>query len=182
MRPAFFCFSLGFALIGQGGSCRQGKAPSAPAAPTTKQGARTQSTPVAGGKMNKAMNTLPTGGWGGRQIQLNVSESSATVEFDCAHGTIDEPLTLDADNRFDVAGTYEDETGGPAKNVSISNDDGDPRPPAVADNPDHHPARYTGSFNGQTLTLSITLADTKREVGTFSLVRGAAARLHKCLK
>ena len=43
-------------------------------------------------------------------------------------------------------------------------------------------ARYTGRVDGKTLTLTVTLADTGRVVGTFTLTRGSSGRLFKCLR
>ena len=51
--------------------------------------------------------------WGGTGIQLTVNDATATVEFDCAHGTIDQPLLIDQDGRFDIPGTFVREHGGP---------------------------------------------------------------------
>jgi hypothetical protein len=88
------------------------------------------------------------------------------VEFDCAHGTLDQAPGPDGNGHFDVPGTFFREHGGPV------------RPGEV---PDAHPARYAGTIAGSTLTLTVTITDAQQVVGPFKLVRGASARLMKCL-
>ena len=106
------------------------------------------------------------GTWGGASIRLDVASRGATVEYDCAHGTIDEPLITDRDGRFVLTGTHVREHGGPIRQ----------------DEPlDRHPARYRGQMNGDSLRLIVTLTDLQQDVGTFTVTRGATARLFKCL-
>src|SRR5262249_31359586 len=109
---------------------------------------------------------VPAGPWGGVGIQLAVTASGATTEFDCAHGTIDQPLDRDREGRFSAVGRYVSEHGGPIR-------EGDP--------PDSHPARYQGQITGDTMTLTITLTDRQQEIGSFTLKRDQSARLRKCL-
>ena len=109
---------------------------------------------------------LPTAIWGGERIQLNVTTRGGTTEYDCGHGTIDQPIDLDRDGRFSVTGTHVFEHGGPVR-------EDEP--------PDRHPARYDGRVNGDAMTLTVTLTDNKQDVGTFALRRDIAPRLHKCL-
>src|SRR6266404_4607647 len=58
----------------------------------------------AGKNRRKARRTVAVGDWGGRHIRLSVTERGATIEYDCANGTIEEPLLLGRDGRFDVRG------------------------------------------------------------------------------
>src|SRR5215469_13759379 len=67
-----------------------------------------------------AMTTSPTvpaqvrmGMWGGDHLRLDVTATGAQAEFDCAHASISEPLTLDAQNHFTVAAQFVTE-GGPS--------------------------------------------------------------------
>lgn len=106
------------------------------------------------------------GSWGGAHVSLIVTESGATTEYDCAHGTIDEPLVPDGRGNFDVSGTHIREHGGPIREGEI---------------PDEHPVRYTGWTDGSNMDLTVSLVDTDERIGTFSLVRGSPARLVKCL-
>ncbi|HYX41875.1 MAG TPA: hypothetical protein VE821_09275 [Pyrinomonadaceae bacterium] len=107
---------------------------------------------------------VATGVWGGEHVRLQVTDDGATIEYDCAHGTLAGPLALDGQGRFSVTGTYARE-GGPVRV--------DAAPAGV-------PARYTGSVQGRTLTLTTTLTDKDQNVGTFTLTQGSEGRLWKC--
>lgn len=117
------------------------------------------STPTSAGGAN-----LPSGRWAGEHVVMEVTDAGATVEFDCAHGTIDGPLTVDSTGRFDAAGSFTRESGGPTR---------ENQPRAV-------PARYSGSLKDSTLTMALVLTESKETVGTFTLTHGAQARLFKC--
>lgn len=106
------------------------------------------------------------GPWGGDHVALQVKTAGATLEYDCAHGTIDGPVMPGFDGSFDVRGTHVFEHGGPV---------GEDEPP------DTHPARYVGWTDGATMTLEVILLDTGDFIGTFSLAFGEASRLFKCL-
>ena len=107
-----------------------------------------------------------TGKWGGEHIGMVVSDSSATLEYDCAHGTIDEPIIPDDEGRFEVIGVHVFEHGGPIRIDEI---------------PDEHPALYKGHIVGNEMTLILVLTDTDTEIGTFSLTRGVEPLIYKCL-
>jgi len=109
------------------------------------------------------LERVPIGEWGGEHVRLTVESAGGIVEFDCAHGTLDQPLELDKDGRFDVRGTLVAE-GGPTR------EDESARTRA---------ARYRGGSDGQRLTLEVTL-DGGEAAGTFSLTRGGRGRLVKC--
>lgn len=110
---------------------------------------------------------LSTGTWGGTGIALTVADKGASVELDCAHGTIDGDLVANASGAFDIAGTYTYEHGGPIR-------EDEP--------PDQHPARYLGELTSpDDLTLSIRVTDRDQTIGPFSLRRGAQPRVFKCL-
>jgi hypothetical protein len=126
---------------------------------------------------NVLSNTLPAGQWGGQHARLEVTEAGATVEFDCGYGTIDERIVTRADGGFSARGTYEGETGGPSHDISAVDESGSTGARASGE-----AARYTGRVAGRTLTLTVTLADAGAVVGTFTLSRGSAGRLFKCLK
>src|SRR5687768_2198894 len=86
---------------------------------------------------------LPPGTWGGDHILLDVAVGGATVELDCAHGAVEEAIRLDSEGRFDVAGTYVQERGGPVREGGE----------------DARPARYAGRVEGKTMTLTIAVGD-----------------------
>jgi hypothetical protein len=85
------------------------------------------------------------------------------VEFDCGHGQITQPMTLDSHGHFGVAGTYSAEHGGPIRR--------DEETTAA-------PARYSGHVTGDTMELTIVRGEEK--IGTYTLTRGSHAMLTKC--
>jgi hypothetical protein len=105
------------------------------------------------------------GTWGGEHVALDVSLKGASLEFDCAIGTIDQPVVARADGTIKVRGTYTRASGGPAH---------------MGDEPDIHPAVYTGRLEGDVLTLKVTLTDLGIEVGPFTLRRGEPPMLFLC--
>jgi hypothetical protein len=124
--------------------------------------------------------SLQEGVWGGQGISLNVSGAGASVEFDCAHGRIAQRIVPDETGRFELGGTHEEERGGPASagGLGARGEDGSVREggaKAAA-----RAARYAGRVEGESMTLTVTLADGGRRLGTFRLVRGATPRLRKC--
>ena len=106
-----------------------------------------------------------SGTWGGDHAFLEVSATSASIEFDCAHGTLSVPVTLNH-GTFDVAGDYVQEHGGPIRSD---------------ESVDRQPARYTGSVSAITMTLAVRLTATGQVVGTYKLTRGTLGRVFKCL-
>jgi hypothetical protein len=109
---------------------------------------------------------LPPGNWGGEHVSLTVSDTGATVEFDCAHGTVEEAFRLDVEGGFNLNGAYVREHGGPSH-------DGEPE--------DRHPASYFGRLQGSRVTLSVRLTDDGTEIGPFTAVHGQPPGLFKCL-
>jgi hypothetical protein len=109
---------------------------------------------------------IPSGRWSGIGIQLDVTQQGATIEYGCAHGTIDEPLIADADGRFSAVGVHFREHGGPVR---------------VDEPSDRHPARYDGRLAGTSMRLTVTTTDAAQVVGTFDLTYGGVARVVKCL-
>jgi hypothetical protein len=107
---------------------------------------------------------LTTGKWGGAHIRLDVNDEGATVEYDCARGSIDERIEVDPDGRFAARGTFAREGG--SIRVGIT--------------PVKRPARYEGHFSGGQMSLRVTLTDTSQAVGSFTLARGSEGRLRKC--
>ena len=106
------------------------------------------------------------GSWGGDHAGLTIRAEGGTLEYDCATGTIDEPFVVDAEGRFDLRGTHVREHGGPIR---------------VGEEPDRHPARYTGRTDGNRMTLTVTMTDLDQTVGTFTLTFALPARIIKCL-
>ncbi|HEX5884461.1 MAG TPA: hypothetical protein VFY67_07935 [Pyrinomonadaceae bacterium] len=109
------------------------------------------------------MNRIPTGVWGGQHIRIEVGAKSATIEYDCATGVIDGPLVVDSNGHFNLHGTHKMERGGPIRQ---------------GEEPKQHPAAYTGSIKGDTMTLTLKIADFDAE--TFTLEKGKPGELVKC--
>lgn len=109
--------------------------------------------------------SLAEGTWGGPHIELAVGRDGVTVDMDCAHGAVAEPVVLGTDGRFRASGTYVPERGGPEREGGESAG---------------RPAVYSGRLDGETLTLVITLEGAE-EIGTFTLQHGRSGRIRKCL-
>jgi hypothetical protein len=107
----------------------------------------------------------PVGAWGGTHIALTVTASGGTAEYDCATGTITEPVRVGSDASFDAAGTFSPGHGGPIRPGEVF--------PA-------YPARYAGRIVGDVMTLFVTRTDTAMSIGAYSLQRGVQAHVFKC--
>ena len=103
--------------------------------------------------------------WGGQHIHIDVGEKSATIDYDCANGAIEGPLTIDSKGRFSWRGTFSREHPGPIR---------------VDEKPNSRAAIYSGSINGDTMYLTVRLVDSKEEMATFTLTRGRPGRVFKC--
>lgn len=105
-----------------------------------------------------------TGAWGGVHASLALSGVGGTIAYDCAHGTLREPVLLHGDGAFKVAGFHMREHGGPVR---------------IDEVPDSVAARYVGQVRDDRMTLRVLVgADT---LGPFELQLGATAQLFRCL-
>lgn len=112
----------------------------------------------------KNTNTVAPSTWGGEHLMLTISASGAALEFDCATGQISQPIAVDRNGNFDMAGTFTPQHGGP-----VRKDESTPS----------HPVRYLGHVDGDTMTLKVVR--DQQEIGKFTLTRGAPPKLMKCL-
>ncbi len=64
-----------------------------------------------GGCAGSNILTDLTGTWGGEHIGMIVSETGATLEYDCAHGAIDEPISHDENGEFQERHSDKQEEG-----------------------------------------------------------------------
>jgi hypothetical protein len=95
---------------------------------------------------------------------MEVTDTGAQLEFDCAHGRIDQAITLEA-GRFDVKGTYSPERPGPRRE-----DDNNART-----------VRYVGQVDGKTMKLAINPADGSTDaIASYTLEHGKTATIRKC--
>jgi hypothetical protein len=113
----------------------------------------------------RKMQRLPTGNWGGPHIRIEVGPRSATIDYDCANGTIDGPFTIDSKGRFTWRGTHNREHGGPIR---------------IDEKPNTREAIYSGWIKGDTMTLTVKLAATDESLETYILKRGSEGRVFKC--
>jgi hypothetical protein len=109
---------------------------------------------------------IAEGSWGGMGIRMVITRTGARIEYDCAHGTITEPLRLDAGGRFDLKGLHFPEHGGPIRE---------------GEEPRGRPVRYTGHVTGENMTLTVRHEESDTPAGSDKLVRGKTGRIHKCL-
>ena len=119
---------------------------------------------AVGASKPRRMQRVKTGSWGGPHIRMNVGQSSATLEYDCANGTIEGPLTFDSKGRFTWHGTHNPEHGGPIR---------------VDEKPDSQAVIYTGWVKGDKMSLTLKRANNE-VIDTFTLTRGGPGRIFKC--
>jgi hypothetical protein len=135
-----------FTILGEGRSCR-GKEAERSKAPVERN------------------DKLANGVWGGQHIRLEVTDSGANIEYDCAQSTIDEPIVLDSEGNFDVKGKFTPEHAGPIRRDEENNS---------------YAVRYTGKAKDGNMTLTVTNPEKKETIGSFTLTRGSDGRLMKC--
>lgn len=143
-------------------------APSRAAAEGRAPGARRALMTQGGGKKSRrkgAADALTPGVWGGAHVRFEVGGRGATVEYDCAHGTVEGRIVVDGRGRFGVAGMHYEERGGPS------------RPGGEAGG---YAVRLSGVVGGSLMRLTVTRVDTKEVLGTFTLGRDREAELVKC--
>lgn len=113
----------------------------------------------------RAPDTLLPGVWGGEHIRFEVTETGASVEYDCAHGTVEGKIVVDVQGRFGVYGLHYEEHGGPV------------RPGGDAAG---YRVRLSGRVGGSLMKLTVTRAGTRRVIGTFTLARDREPFIVKC--
>ena len=101
--------------------------------------------------------------WGGDHVVMNVIRSGAELEFDCAAGTITEAIP-ETDGAFTLKGTFTPQRSGPSR-------DGGSRTVS---------ATYSGTIEGDTMTLHLVLAGQDRDLAQYVLARGRPGTLRKC--
>ena len=113
----------------------------------------------------RRMQRVSNGTWGGLHIQFEISNGAIAVEYDCAHGSVTGPLTIDRVGRFSWRGTYTRERGGPIR---------------MDQKDDNQAATYSGSIKGNTMKLTVRLENSSLEPQTFTLERDKVGRVFKC--
>jgi hypothetical protein len=105
------------------------------------------------------------GVWGGPHAAVEFQGGLADVEFDCAAGTIDEPIVPGPDGKFMTKGTYRTGAAEPIRVGQIFKS---------------QPARYSGAVAKTVMTLNVAIEDGTA-LGPFTLTEGAAPQLTRCL-
>lgn len=103
------------------------------------------------------------GRWGGPSIGVDLEGGLGTVQFDCAAGSIDQPII--SGGAFSVSGSYRPGQAGPVRVGQVF----------VAKR-----ATYSGTATKTDMTLTVTLEDGE-VLGPFTLKAGAPAELRRCL-
>lgn len=130
-------------------------------------------------KMNKNSNNMKqtqnsnasvsqkklTGEWGGQGVSMEATDTGATLNFDCATGSITEAIVPDGAGRFSVKGLFARQHPGPTREE---------------DNNEGQAANYSGVIEGENLTLTITLTRNGEKAGTFNLGHGRIGRIRRC--
>ena len=106
------------------------------------------------------------GVWGGLHISIELTADGGSVEYDCAHGSIDAGWTVTSGGALRGTGEHVLENGGPVRED---------------EEVIRRPASYAGVVRGDRMTLTVTLTDSAQVVGTFDLQRGEAGRVFRCL-
>src|SRR3982751_4521780 len=112
-----------------------------------------------------ASSSVLAGVWGGQHAGIAFQGGLAEVKFDCAAGSIDEPVYPAKDGGFTARGTFRAGSPGPVKVGQIFRS---------------QPATYSGKVQKHVMTLSIELEDGT-STGPFILNESAPPQLTRCL-
>jgi len=112
-----------------------------------------------------ASSSFLIGTWGGEHAGIAFQGGLAEVKFDCAAGSIDEPVYPAKDGTFAARGTFRAGATGPVKIGQIFHS---------------QPATYSGKVQKHVMTLSIELEDGT-STGPFTLNESAPPQLTRCL-
>jgi hypothetical protein len=153
----FSCLPLVALLFWQGSSCHSTKSNQSSAA-NNNHSMNSNSTP--------SPKVAAKGAWGAQGIVMEVTDNGAEISYDCAKGSITEKIALDDKGHFSVRGRHKG---------------GHPGPTREDEDQSGQPATYRGSISGDTMTLTVTLSDSKETIGTFTLKHGSPGRLRRCL-
>ena len=112
------------------------------------------------------------GMWGGPHVGATFQGGLADLSFDCAAGTIDDPLSPARDGSFSAKGTYRTGAGGPVKVGQFFKSQG---------------AVYSGQVSQaaakgspRVMTLNVALEDGTA-LGPFTLSEGTPPQITRCL-
>ena len=113
---------------------------------------------------NSQSEDASTNVWGGEHVEMNITAEGATLDFDCAEGTIRQAIHLPPAGRITLTGTYTRELPGPTRN----------------DGNRTAPASYVATIKDGSMHLEVRLTQSNEVIGTYDLVRGQAGHVMKC--
>ncbi len=105
--------------------------------------------------------TEVSGTWGGDDAGLIATDTSAHVHIGCTLGDTKGKIIADLDGRFSIGGTF--------------NVDAYPIDRGII-----HPAQFSGTIVGRTMTLTVVLTDNGRQLGPVSLTLGKEPKMGPC--
>lgn len=105
--------------------------------------------------------TEVSGTWGGDDAGLIATDTSAHVHIGCTLGDTKGKIVPGTDGRFSIMGTY--------------NVDAYPVDRGIL-----HPAEFSGRITGITMTLTVVLTDTGRQLGPVTLILGKEPKMGPC--
>jgi hypothetical protein len=111
-----------------------------------------------------AAATPLSGTWAGEHLNLTIGADGATLESDCASGSIKGPLTPDAKGKFHATGQFEQYHPGPQR--------------VEEGETPVNTTKFAGIVHGDTLALTVTAPGTAPQ--HYTLKRGKLAKLVRC--
>jgi hypothetical protein len=115
-------------------------------------------------KPKRKQTPVPTGVWGGQHVRMEVTADGATVEFDCARGSLPRRLTTDANGHFEMSGAYAAENPGPTRE-DVAGDTN---------------AVYRGTVKGDHMELTVSVNGVGAGEQAYRLTHGQEFRMTKC--
>jgi hypothetical protein len=110
--------------------------------------------------------------WGGPHAGASFSGGLADLQFDCASGTMDDPIMITDVGAFSVKGTYRTGASGPIRVGQFFKSQEALYSGQVA--------RGTAKNSPRVMTLSVALEDGTA-LGPFTLTEGAPPQITRCL-
>jgi hypothetical protein len=120
---------------------------------------------LIGGHGTFAQRTTPVskGEWGGTGIAMTVTDGGASIQFDCASGSITKQLRMKRDGSFSAEGTLMRNGPGPIRADALG-----------------RPVIFKGKVTGKAMTLQMTDAKSGDKLAEYTVQQGQSARLHRC--
>ncbi len=115
--------------------------------------------------MTGKLVTVPASVWGADHIILNIGAKGVTIQYDCADGQIEQSLMMDGHGNFAANGFHIQGQAGPVLKDATQT---------------RHPAHYEGKISGDTMLLKVTLTETRKVIGEFTLKRGEIPEMTRC--